>query len=119
MTAPNLLNTTTVTAKSVGSNVTTVTANVVNNGSGSNTLVKVNFLNLSNITGTAASSNVFLAKSGGISYPILSNVSIPGAALLVAWGKDTAVYLEEGDAITANASANSTVVITSSYEIIS
>jgi hypothetical protein len=118
MTAPNLLNISNVTAKSAGQNTTTVTSNVVNNGSGSNTLVKVNYLNLSNITGSAATGNVFLAKSGGSSYPILSNVSVPGAAVLVAWGKDAPVYLEEGDAITANASANSTVVITASYEVI-
>jgi hypothetical protein len=117
MTAPNLLNISNVTAKSTGANITTVTANVVNNASGSNTMVKVNFLNLTNITGAAVTGNVNLSK-GGTAYPMLSNVSIPGAAVLVAWGKDAPVYLEEGDAITANAGANSSVVITASYEIV-
>ena len=118
MTAPNLLNISNVTAKSIGSNVTTVTANVVNNSSGSNTLVKVNYLNLSNSTASAVSSNIFLSKGGSATYAILANITVPAGGVVVGWGKDAPVYLEEGDAITANVSSNSAVVITSSYEII-
>jgi hypothetical protein len=118
MTAPNLLNASNVTGRSTGLAVTTVNANVLSNATSSNTLVKINYLNICNSTTNSVTSNINLYKSGGTVYPLLGNVICAGQAALVAWGKDAAVYLEEGDTLQANCSANSAIVVTVSYEVI-
>ena len=51
-------------------------------------------------------------------YYIGGNVSIPAYSTLVVLAKDTSIYLEEGDVLQANVSANTTVNLTSSYELI-
>jgi hypothetical protein len=120
MTAPNLLNASTVTAKSTGLVLGTGAAsNVVINSAGSSTLVKLNSWNIANNNVNVATSNVYLVKSTGVSYPLIANVSVPAGTALVAWGKDTVVYLEEGDYINSNASVAFSLVATTSYEIIS
>ena len=118
MTAPNVVNVANITGKMAMANLTTVSANLVANASGSNTLVKINQVTVSNTTGTAASVYLSILRSS-VNYAIASNVSVPGASSLSVVGKDTMLYLEEGDALQANASANTTIQITSSYEIIS
>ena len=117
MTAPNVVNVANITGKMAMANLTTVTGNVIANASGSNTLVKINQVTVSNTTGSAVSCYISILRSA-VNYSVASNVSIPAAATLVAVGKDSMIYLEEGDALQANASSNSAVQITSSYEII-
>jgi hypothetical protein len=52
-------------------------------------------------------------------YYLGGNVSIPANSVLTLLAKDTSIYLEEGDVIQANVTANSAVTITASYELIS
>jgi hypothetical protein len=118
MAAPNLLSSTTVTGKTVMSALTTVTANVLTNSAGSGTVDKLNNVILTNSTSTAVYANVMINRSS-TAYPIGGNVSIPGYSTLVLLGKDTSVYLEEGDVLQANVSANSAITMVSSYELIS
>lgn len=117
MTAPNVVNVANITGKMAMANLTTVSANLIVNNTGSSTLVKINQITVSNTTGSAINCYISILRSS-VNYFVASNVSIPGGSSLVAVGKDSMIYLEEGDALQANASANSSAQITSSYEII-
>ena len=118
MAAPNLLISTTVTGKTALSQLTTVTGNVITNISSSNTVVKLNDIVLSNYTENATTANVMINRSA-TAYYIGGTISIPANSTLVLLGKDTALYLEEGDVLQANVSANSSVSMSASYELIS
>jgi sporulation protein YlmC with PRC-barrel domain len=117
MAAPNIVNITTLTGKTSLSELTTVTGNVITNSAGSNTVGKLNNIILSNFTGTVVTANVMINRSATLYY-VGGNVSIPSNSTLVLLGKDTSVYLEEGDVLQANASANTSISMSASYEII-
>lgn len=117
MANPNIVNVTTITGKTALASLTTVTSNVITNSSGSNTIDKLNNLILSNYSALAVSANVMINRSSTIYY-IGGNVVIPANSTLVLLGKDTTVYLEEGDTLQANVSANSSISMSASYEII-
>ena len=117
MAAPNLLTSTTVTGKTAFANCTTVLANVITNAASSGTVVKLNAIVLSNYTVNATSANVIINRSG-TSYYIGGTISIPAYSTLVLLGKDTSLYLEEGDVLQANVSANISISMSASYELI-
>lgn len=117
MAAPNIVNITTLTGKTALSELTTVTGNVITNSAGSNTVGKLNNIILSNFTSTIVTANVMINRSATLYY-VGGNVSIPANSTLVLLGKDTSVYLEEGDVLQANTSANTSVSMSASYEII-
>lgn len=56
---------------------------------------------------------------GATSFPIAFTVTVPDKSSIVLSGKDTAFYLEEGDVLRISGSINSSIVVTTSYEIIS
>jgi hypothetical protein len=118
MAAPNLISAASITGKTAVVNLTTVTANVITNSSGSGTVDKLNNIILSNYTASAVGANVVLNRSATVYY-LGGNVSIPANSVLTLLAKDTSIYLEEGDVIQANVTANSAVTITASYELIS
>ncbi len=118
MTAPNLLGTTTVTGKTALATLTTVTANVITNSSSSGTVDKLNSIVLGNYSGSTVTANVMINRSSTVYY-IGGNVSIPSNSTLVLLGKDTSLYLEEGDVLQANVSANTSVSMSASYELMS
>ena len=117
MAAPNLLGSSTVTGKTALAQLTTVTANVLTNSSGSNTVAKLDNVILSNYSASAVSANVMINRSA-TAYYIGGNISIPANSTLVLLGKDTSVYLEEGDVLQANVSANTAVSFSAGYELI-
>lgn len=117
MTAPNIVNVTTITGKLAVANATTTFATVVSNAASSNTVYKINYISLSNSNSNSINSTVDVYRNG-YGYPLISNISIPANSSLVVSGRDTTIYLEEGDTVRAYASSNSYVVCTSSYEII-
>jgi hypothetical protein len=116
MAAPNIVNVTTITGKTTLANVTTVLANVI--AVSTNTVDKINDILLTNYSGTTVTANVSILRSG-VNYPIAGAINVPGNSLLTLIGKDTALYLEEGDALQANCSVNVAISLTTSYEIIS
>ena len=119
MTAPNIVNVANITGKSTGLSLTTVQSTILTNAASSNQLFKVNYLNLANYSAAVQTSNVNLVKSSGTIYQVMGNVNIAAGSVLVGWGKDAALYMEEGDSLQANISANASTVATLSYEIIS
>lgn len=118
MAAPNLLGTTTVTGKTALATLTTVTANVITNSSSSGTVDKLNSIVLSNYSGSAVTANVMINRSATVYY-VGGVVAIPANSTLVLLGKDTSLYLEEGDVLQANVSANTSVSMSASYELMS
>ena len=122
MAAPNLLNPTTATGTVVGLALTTSAQTLINNAAASGTVVRINALNVSNVNGTAAADvtvNLVRSVTNTGTYRLAFTVAVPNDASLVVVGKDNFIYLQEGDSITALASANSYLEAVASYDVIS
>lgn len=114
MTAPNIVNVSTIRGKTAVQSVTTSATAIVTNSAASNTVIKVNALYISNIDGTnAADITVDLYRSS-TAYKIVNTVSVPADATLDVISKS--IYLEEGDSLRLTANANSDLEAVCSYE---
>ena len=123
MAAPNVVNVATITAKSalVALSSTSQTT-LVSNAASSGKVFKINMIQVANVDGTNAADVTIdvhsAAAGGGTAYSLVSTISVPADASLVAVDKGTALYLEEDRYITATAgTANDLEVIVSSEEI--
>jgi len=84
---------------------------------------------VANTTASAANATVSIytngavaqgsAPSSGTAYPVVSTVSVPAYASLIAVDKTTAIYLQEGTSITITSGTASSLTFTISYENIS
>lgn len=115
MANPNIVNVTAIYGNTVLNNLTTVTANVLTNSAASGVVDKLNNIILSNYTANVVTANVMLNRSA-TTYYLGGNVSIPANSVLVLLAKDMSIYMLEGDVLQANASANSAVTMTASFE---
>ena len=123
MSAPNVVNVATITAKSaqvaIGNSATQILSNTADSGK----VFKVNMLMIANIDGTnAADITVNLHPQddiAGTGVAIVSTISVPADATLVVLDKNTALYLEENKSLAGIASATGDLVATISYEEIS
>ena len=118
MANPNIVNVTSILGKTAVQAVGTGAADIVVNSASRGYIVKINSLNISNITGTAANSIVSLFRSS-TEYKIVHNVSVPANAAFTAIDKPTGIYLEEGDSLRLTAGTGSALHAVCSYEIIS
>ena len=119
MAAPNIVNVSNILGSTDVLAVTTTPTDITTNSGGSNKVYKVNMLTIANIDGTNAADITVSLYRGAVEYQILSTVSVPADATLVAISKETAIYLEEGDSIRLTASADNDLVGVCSYEEIS
>ena len=124
MTAPNIVNVTTITGKSAVVDLTTTSATaVVSNAASSGKVFKINSLVVSNVDGTNAADITISYYSeddiGGTATEIVSTVSVPADASLVVIDKNTSIYLEEDKSIGATAGAANDLKVIVSYEEIS
>ena len=124
MTAPNIVNVTTITGKTNVVSLTTTNATlVVENTASSNKVFKINSLVVSNVDGTnAADITVSLYSEdniGGTATEIVSTISVPADASLVVIDKSTSIYLEEDKSIGATAGTANDLKVVCSYEEIS
>ena len=119
MAAPNLLNVHTITAKSVFAELTTSDTDILENEAFSNKLYKLNNIIVSNIDGTNPADVTVSVNRGGVAYKIASTISVPADSTLVLIDKNTFIYLEEEDKISALAGANSDLNIFINYEELS
>ena len=117
MAAPNLISFTTATGKTALQALTTSAANVLANASASNQVYKINSIVVANYTSSVATTTVTVVRSA-TSYYLAGTINVPANSSLVVLGKDTPVYLEEGDTIQALAGTASALHITVSYELI-
>ena len=129
MANPNIVNVTSIlgtTTYYVPSGTAAVV--LVPNAASSGTVFKVNQIVVANTTASAANATVAVysngavaqgsAPAGGTAYPIVSAVSVPANASLIAVDKTTAIYLMEGNSITITSGTASALVFTISYEVI-
>jgi hypothetical protein len=126
---PNIVNVTSIlgtTTYYVPSGTSAVV--LVPNAASSGTVFKINQIVVANTTASAANATVAIysngavaqgsAPSGGTAYPIVSAVSVPANASLIAVDKTTAIYLMEGNSISITSGTGSALTYTISYEVI-
>jgi hypothetical protein len=119
MSAPNIVNVTTIIGKTAVQAVGTSATAIVTNSAARNKVFKINSLVISNVDGTNnADITVDLFRSS-VAYRLANTISVPADASLVVISKDTSIYLEEGDSIRLTASAVSDLEAVCSYEEIS
>jgi hypothetical protein len=129
MSSPNIVNVTSIigtTTYYVPSGTSSVV--LVPNAASSGTVFKINQIVVANTTASAANTTVAVysngavaqgsAPSGGTAYPIVSAVSVPANASLIAVDKTTAIYLMEGNSISITSGTGSALTYTISYEVI-
>lgn len=124
MAAPNVVNVATITAKSalVALSSTSQTT-LVSNAASSGKVFKINMIQVANVDGASAADVTIdvhsAAAGGGTAYSLVSTISVPADASLVAVDKGTALYLEEDRSITATAGTANDLEVIVSYEEIS
>lgn len=130
MANPNIVNVTAIygtTTYFVPSGTTAVV--LLPNAASSGLVYKINQIVVANTTASAANATVSLysngavaqgsAPAGGTAYPVISAVSVPANASLIAVDKTTAIYLMEGTSIAITSGTASALTFTISYENIS
>ena len=119
MAAPNIVNVSTITGKTVGAALTTSSADIVTNTAASGKVFKINAIYVANVDGVnnADVTVAFYNADNTTSYKLAHTITVPADATLDVLSK--AIYLEEGDKITALASTASDLEIVVSYEEIS
>ena len=124
MTAPNIVNVSTITGKTDQIALSSTSATVLlSNAAASGKVVKVNMILVANVDGTnACDVTVDLhsaAAGGGTAFSIVSTASVPADSSLVALDKSTAIYLEENMSLTVTAGTANDLEVIVSYEEIS
>tara|TARA_R100000773_G_scaffold38234_1_gene33363 strand:- start:95 stop:469 length:375 start_codon:yes stop_codon:yes gene_type:complete len=124
MSAPNIVNVATITAKSAVVNLSSTSATaVVSNAASSGKVFKINSLVVSNVDGSVAADITISYYDqddiGGTSTEIVKTVSVPQDSTLVVIDKSTSIYLEEDRSIGATASAANDLKVVCSYEELS
>jgi hypothetical protein len=100
------------------------------NAASSGKVFKINQIVAANVDGSSAvNTTVSLytngavaqgsAPSGGTAFPIVSTISVPADASLIAVDKTTAIYLMEGTSISVTSGTASKITYSISYEEIS
>lgn len=119
MTAPNIKSSTTLTSvkgKTVGYAVTNSLAAALSNSASSDTLLKINSVYCANIDGTSAADITLTVYNGTTDFRLANTISVPADATQVLIARDAFIYLEEGQSLRAQASANSKLELVISYE---
>ena len=124
MSAPNIVNVATITAKSDHLLLSTTNATqLLENAENSGKVIKVNSLVVANVDGTnAATITVGIYPQDDIAgTPVLlaSTISVPADASLVVIDKNMGLYLEEDTSIGVTASAANDLACTITYEELS
>lgn len=123
MANPNLISANVILGKTTGillSNTNPLM--VLNNPAASGKSLKLNTLNISNQSASAAlitinfNTGEFLS---GTNFSIAANISVPSASTLNIIDKTSQYYIEENDSIGAITSVANALVVTASYEEIS
>ena len=131
MANPNLLAATTASGTTTYYTPGGTTAVVLlPNAASSGQVFKINQIVCANVNGSSAVNATVAvytngavaqgsAPSGGTAYPIISTISVPASASLIAVDKTTAIYLMEGSSITVTSGTASGITYTISYEVVS
>lgn len=123
MANPNIVNVTTLTGNTTYLTPANTTANtLLSNAASSGLVFKINQIVCANVNGTSAvNATVAInnqAAGAGTNYPIISTISVPASASVIAVDKTTAVYLMENQSIVVTSGTSSGITYTISYESI-
>lgn len=118
MAAPNLRSPTTVTGKTATAALTTDLTTVLENGASTGKVLKLNTVRASNVSADNITVDVAIYRGITTSY-LLKGGTVEAGKTLIATDKNEYIYLEEGDALQAKASAGSSIDLTMNYEEIS
>jgi len=119
MAAPNILSASSIYGKQHGVNLdTTLTTSLLANAGSSDKLYKINSIIVANIDGSSAADVTISWYNGSNDHYIAKTVAVPADSTLVATGKDSPIYLEEGQSIRGGASANGDLSVLICYEIL-
>jgi hypothetical protein len=117
MAAPNIATATTITCKTaiqaVGTGPTTIVA------SQTNAVVRVNTLVVANIDGTVSADVTLDLYRSGTPTRLGYLLTVNPKSSLTLLGKDSPLYLEEGDLLRLSASVASKLEAVASYEVLS
>ena len=117
MAAPNIISATSILGKTVAAALdTTTTTSLLANSASSDKLLKVNSVIVGNKDGAVAATVTISWYNGSTDFYIASTVNVPANSTLVVVGKDSPIYLEEGQSIRGGASANGDLDVIISYE---
>lgn len=117
MANPNIVNVTTIYGKVTGALAGTSESAIITNSAASGKIYKVNSLYVANTSSTTSYNiTVDLYKGGTTSYKIANTVAVPTGSTLVVIGKDSSIYLEEGDSVRVSASAANFLNVVASWE---
>jgi len=130
MANPNIVNVTSILGTTTYYTPTGTSAIVLlANTAASGLVYKINQIVCANVNGSSAVnatvsiySNGAVAQggapSGGTAYPVISTISVPASASVIAVDKTTAIYLMEGTSISVTSGTASGITYTISYESI-
>jgi hypothetical protein len=123
MANPNIVNVTTLTGNTTYLTPGNTTANtLLSNAASSGLVYKINQIVCANVNGSSAVNATVainsLAAGAGTNYPIISTISVPASASVIAVDKTTAVYLMENQSIVVTSGTSSGITYTISYESI-
>lgn len=118
MASPNLLRITSAVGKTHAAAITTAGITLLSNPAASNKVYKINSLFVANINGTATADITASFVRGAATFNVASTVQVAADSSLVVFGKDTGIYLEEGDSLVCTASQNNYLTAVISYEIL-
>ena len=124
MSAPNIVNVATITAKTATALLTGTSAvNALNNPASSGKVMKVNSLVISNVDASAAATitiGIYPQDDiAGTAVVYANAVSVAPNSFLVAIDKDVGMYLEEDTSLGVTASAANDLTYTITYEELS
>jgi len=123
MSAPNIVNVSSIIAGYVAQVPANIIANVLlNNSPGSNAVIKVNSLVITNVTDGAVPTTVSInnaATGSGTNYRIAYNIYVPAGASLQLVDKGNFLYLTEDTSIMITSGTASALEYVAVYETIS
>jgi len=120
MAAPNIVNVSTITAKTVAAHLTTTTTTtLLANPSSSGKVFKINTILVSSVDPTNAADATIFFDDGTDNKAIGRTITVPSDSTLVLLDKNSVIYLEEGKSIEGGASAANDLDVIISYEEIS
>jgi hypothetical protein len=117
MAAPNIVGVTAIAGKTAVQVVGASATAIVSNSSGSNKVLKVNALYVSNVDGSANYTLTMDLFRSSVAYRLGYLITVPAASTLDVISK--AFYLEEGDSLRLTSSGASKLEALCSYEEIS
>ena len=123
MANPNIVNVTSILGTTTYLTPANTTANtLLSNAASSGLVFKINQIVCANVNGSSAvNATVAInnqAAGAGTNFPVISTVSVPASASVIAVDKTTAIYLMENSSIVVTSGTSSGITYTISYESI-